>query len=141
LPRNEKTLVEPRKYSTGTKGRLKMHSDQCREFIHANSPDFHLATEFIQTLDPDREDRNWQKFQSPEDTLPFLQAWLAGDEMPSERKAPEPRLVTAKNLKPPQNLDAALKITREWVEENRSRLATLPAMDAVEEVLNRLSTP
>lgn len=116
-----------------------MHSDQCREFIHANSPDFHLATEFIQTLDPDREDRNWQKFQSPEDTLPFLQAWLAGDEMPSERKAPEPRLVPAKNLKPPQNLDAALKMTREWVEENSSRLATLPAMDAVEEVLNRLS--
>jgi hypothetical protein len=133
--------VEPRKYSTGTKGRLKMHSDQCREFIHANSPDFHLATEFIQTLDPDREDRNWQRFQSPEDTLPFLQAWLAGDEMPSERKTPEPRLVPAKNLKPPQNLDTALKMTREWVEENRTRLVTLPAMDAVEEVLARLEQP
>jgi hypothetical protein len=32
-------------------------------------------------------------------------------------------------------------MTREWVEENRTRLATLPAMDAVEEVLARLEQP
>ena len=129
--------MEPRKYSTGTKGRLKMHSDQCREFIHANSPDFHLANEFIETLDPEREDRAWQKFQTPEDIEPLLRAWLSGEEMPAATKPAQPTLVPAARLKHAQNLESTLRATREWVEENRARLAALPAMDAVEEVLAR----
>lgn len=115
-----------------------MHSDQCREFIHANSPDFHLANEFIESLDPEREDRTWQRFQTPEDILPLLQAWLSGEEMPVATKPAQPPVVPATRLKTPQNLESALKDTREWVEENRTRLAALPAMDAIEEVLARL---
>lgn len=118
-----------------------MHSDQCREFIHANSPDFHLATEFIESLDPEREDRVWQRFQTPEDIQPLLQAWLSGEEMPTATKPAQPPVIPATRLKPPQNLEAALKNAREWVEENRPRLAALPALEAIEEVLARLERP
>jgi hypothetical protein len=118
-----------------------MHSDQCREFIHANSPDFHLANEFIESLDPEREDRVWQRFQTPEDIQPLLQAWLSGEEMPTATKPAQPPVIPATRLKSPQNLEAALKNTREWVEENRPRLAALPALEAIEEVLARLERP
>jgi phytoene/squalene synthetase len=118
-----------------------MHSDQCREFIHAHSPDFHLATEFIESLDPEREDRVWQRFQSPEDIEPLLKAWLAGEEMPTTTKPAQPPVIPANRLKPTQNLGAVLKNARDWVEENRARLASLPALEAIEEVLARLELP
>ena len=42
--------MEARKYSTGTKGRIKMHNDKCREFVQANAPSFSLANEFIASI-------------------------------------------------------------------------------------------
>ena len=36
----ETETMETRKYSTGTKGRLKMHSDGCKEIIKAEMKDF-----------------------------------------------------------------------------------------------------
>jgi len=90
--------MESRKYSTGTKGRLKMHADQCREFIHANATNFHLATEFIESLDPEREDRAWQVFRNPKDTLPALQAWLSGDSTPPPSCSPLAGIQTASQL-------------------------------------------
>jgi hypothetical protein len=160
-----KRRMEPRKYSTGTKGRLKMHADQCREFIHANSPDFHLANEFIETVDPEREDRVWQRFQSPEDILPELQAWLDGDPTPPapatlKASAPLPtnlssipaKLAPASTLlgKAPSGdknssltsetkMESALKKTRAWVEEESVRLNALPPLEAVEETLRKIS--
>jgi hypothetical protein len=50
-------------------------------------------------------------------------------------------VIPANRLKPPQNLETALKNAREWVEENRPRLAALPALEAIEEVLARLERP
>ena len=120
--------MEPRKYSTGTKGRIKMHSDKCKEFIQANSPGFSLATEFIESIDPDREERVWQRFQNPEDILPELQAWLGGDEQPATPSpgAPAtPHQGLALGLKPGSQIarpnalqekaDAALQRTRTWL--------------------------
>lgn len=133
--------MEPRKYSTGTKGRLKMHADQCRDAIHANTPNHPLATEFIETLDPQCDDRAWQRFESPDAVLPVLRAWLAGEELPAAGESQRPRVVPASRLKPDQKLDAALREAREWVDQNRDRLSMLPALEAIEEVLGRLGRP
>jgi len=90
--------MEHRKYSTGTKGRLKKHSDECREFIHSHSPSFGLANEFIASIDPEREDRAWQRFMSPESILPELEAWLGGEAAPPPKKTLHPKLQTAADL-------------------------------------------
>lgn len=112
-----------------------MHADQCREAIHAHSPNFHLAVEFIESIDPDKEDQAWQRFEPPEQVLPVLRAWLAGDEPPAAT-APT-RLVPATRLKSDPKIEAALRKTRAWVEQNSTRLSAMPAMDAIEEVLDR----
>lgn len=129
--------MEPRKYSTGTKGRLKMHADQCREAIRANSPNFPLAVEFIESIDPDREDKAWQQFQTAGDVLPQLQAWLSGGEpvveKPKTPVAPASRLPV---IDP--KLAGVLKETRGWVQENAGDLSTLSALEAVERVLGRM---
>ncbi|MEI6278113.1 MAG: hypothetical protein WCQ16_01860 [Verrucomicrobiae bacterium] len=138
--------MEPRKYSTGTKGRLKMHCDKCREFIHANSPTFGLANEFIESLDPDREERVWQRFQSPADILPELQAWLGGGvEKPDAARVPlpaipgHPEIVQASHLARDANLqaDAALQKTRAWLASAAAELVTLSPHDVAEAALHR----
>jgi len=120
--------MEPRKYSTGTKGRIKMHSDKCKEFIQANSPNFSLAKEFIESLDPDREEASWQRFQSPEEILPELRAWLGGGEevpAPAKPAAPLPGLPRRIEIKPASQIasgtdlqkkaDAAMRATLAWL--------------------------
>jgi hypothetical protein len=129
--------VEPRKYSTGTKGRLKMHADQCREAIHANAPNFHLAVEFIESIDSEKEDRVWQRFQTPEDVLPELEAWLSGGEPPVEK--PKAPLVPASRLPVKDaKLAGVLKETREWVQENAGALSELAPLEAIEKVLGHI---
>lgn len=129
--------MEPRKYSTGTKGRLKMHADQCREAIHAHSPNFQLAVEFIESIDPDKEDQVWQRFEPPAQVLPLLQAWLAGEEPPTASATPPARLIPASRLKSDPKIEAAIRKTRAWVEQNSTRLGAMPALDAIEEVLGQ----
>ena len=90
--------MEQRKYSTGTKGRLKKHSDECREFIHAHSPSFGLANEFIESIDPEREDKAWQRFMSPESVLPELEAWLQGEPPPPAKNTLHPSVRTGTQL-------------------------------------------
>ena len=120
--------MEQRKYSTGTKGRIKMHSDMCKEFILANSPGFSLANEFVESIDPGREERVWQRFQNPEDILPELRAWLGGDEkaaspaptMPPAASALPPGLKPASQLSRPAEkatADSALQRTRAWLSD------------------------
>jgi hypothetical protein len=129
--------VEPRKYSTGTKGRLKMHADQCREAIRANSPNFSLAVEFIDSIDPEKEDRVWQRFQAAEDVLPELEAWLSGGEAPVEK--PKAPVVPASRLPVVDvKLAGVLKEARGWVRENAGELSALTPLEAVERVLGRM---
>jgi hypothetical protein len=90
--------MEQRKYSTGTKGRLKKHSDECREFIRSHSPSFSLANEFIESIDPEREDKAWQRFMSPESVLPELEAWLQGEAPPPPKNSLHPKVLTAAQL-------------------------------------------
>jgi hypothetical protein len=129
--------MEPRKYSTGTKGRLKMHADQCREAIRANAGNFHLAEEFIESIDPEKEDRVWQRFQTPEDVLPELEAWLSGGEMPVEK--PKASVIPASRLPAldPKRVEI-LKEARGWVEKNAAELSVLPPLEAIERVLARI---
>ena len=130
--------MSTRKYSTGTKGRLKMHADQCREAIQAHSPGFSLANEFIESLDPRREDQVWQQFQNPEDVLPELKAWLGGTS-PAAVAAPTPAATPAAPvpaIRPASHLAAevALKKTRAWLASDSGREAILarPPAEAAE---------
>jgi len=140
--------MEPRKYSTGTKGRIKMHSDQCKEFIRANTS-FNLAREFIDSLDPSRDERVWQRFQNAEEILPELQAWLGGSE---EKPAPPVAAAAAPLIRRPdiqagsqllretKKFDAALQKTRSWLAsaEAQAELASLNPTQAAEAALRRL---
>jgi len=114
-----------------------MHSDKCKELIQANSPTFSLATEFIESIDPDRDEKVWQRFQSPEDILPELRAWLGGEENPtSAASSATAATALAKPLPPgikpasqlvassaaiarpdavPSKADAALQRTKAWL--------------------------
>ena len=114
-----------------------MHADQCREAIRANATNFHLAVEFIDSIDSEREDRVWQRFQTPEDVLPELQAWLSGGETPVEVvKSP---VVPASRLATPDPKRAGiLKEAREWVEENAETLSTLTSLESIERVLAQI---
>lgn len=76
-------IMQDKRYSTGTKGRLHKHADDCRNTIHRHAPDFALATEFIQSLDPSGDHAFWQKFRLPSDVVPHLEAWLGGEEAPA----------------------------------------------------------
>ena len=114
-----------------------MHADQCREAIHANSPNFHLAVEFIESIDPEKEDQVWQRFEPPEQVLPLLQAWLAGEEPPAKTAPAQTRVLPANQLKADPKIEAAARKTRAWVEQNSARLGAMPALDAIEEVLGR----
>ncbi len=114
-----------------------MHADQCREAIHANSPNFSLAVEFIESIDSEKEDRVWQRFQTPEDVLPELEAWLSGGEMPAEK--PKIPLVPASRLPVVDaKLAGVLKDARGWVRENAESLSALAPLDAIERVLARM---
>jgi hypothetical protein len=92
--------MEQRKYSTGTKGRLKKHSDECREFIQANAPSFSLANEFIESIDAERDDKVWQKYMTPESLRPELDAWLNGEPAPTHTASLHPKILKASELKP-----------------------------------------
>lgn len=117
-----------------------MHADQCREAIHAHSPNFHLAVEFIESIDPEKEDQVWQRFEPPEQVLPLLQAWLAGEEAPAASTVAPAHLVPASRLKTDPKIEAAVKKSRLWVDQNSDRLASMPALDAIEEVLGRFGS-
>ena len=132
-----------------------MHSDKCKEFIQANSPGFSLATEYIELLDPDRDEKVWQRFQNPEDILPDLQAWLSGDE-PSPHPGPA-KIAPAANILPPgikparllaaasptdvchAKADAALQRSRGWLSDSatQAHIRTLAPADAAELALQR----
>lgn len=134
-----KTHMEPRKYSTGTKGRIKMHSDQCKEFIRANSPSFELSKEFIESTDPGREDTVWQRFQTPKDILPELQAWLGGDAEASASPVLPAAPLRHLEIKPASQIarpgiapDAALQNTRAWLASADAGLGARTTADAAE---------
>lgn len=129
--------MEARKYSTGTKGRIKMHSDQCKEFIRANTS-FSLAAEFIQSLDADHDDSFWQRFQTPADILPELQAWLGGDvPAPAPPPSPLPSAPGVKGLRlareiPESPEAAAFRRVQAWLAEPATGkiLQPLPPIEA-----------
>lgn len=134
--------MEARKYSTGTKGRIKMHSDQCKEFIRANTS-FSLAAEFIESLDGDHDDSFWQRYQTPADLLPELQAWLGG-EVPAPPSRPFPPAPDLKGLRlareiPESPEDAAFRRVQGWLAEPSTgkMLQPLPPIDAAGIALER----
>ncbi len=136
--------MEPRKYSTGTKGRIKMHADKCKEFIHAQTS-FNLAKEYIESLDREYDEAVWQQFQNPEDILPQLQAWLDG----GEEVMPEPQAtVVSKHpeIKPASQLlpktskaDEVLEKLLTWLASSdvQTRLKSLSSGEAAEVALRQ----
>ncbi|MEX1119772.1 MAG: hypothetical protein WEB60_13375 [Terrimicrobiaceae bacterium] len=141
-----KDPMEPRKYSTGTKGRIKQHADKCKEFIRAQTS-FNLAKEYIESLDPDYEDSVWQRFQNPEDLLPELQAWLDGGEELPPVKAPSksvipnhPEIKPASQLPPKAtSADHVLEKLLVWLasEDVQGRLKVLSPHEAAEVALRQ----
>ena len=139
--------MEPRKYSTGTKGRIKMHSDKCKEFIRSNTS-FNLAKEFIESIDPDYDEQVWQRFQNAEEILPELQAWLGGsDDKPATPAVKMPPPLHRPEIKPASQLlretekiDAAMQKTRSWLmsAEVQAGFAKLDPTEAAEAALKRL---
>lgn len=95
-----------------------MHSDRCREFIHAHATSFALAEEFAASIDPGREDAVWQRFQEPADIGPYLEAWLAGDPEPSAPSRPsiQPATAVAKVKRLAPAVELAFKKTGAWIE-------------------------
>ena len=138
MPERQLQEMEPRKYSTGTKGRIKMHCDKCREFIRANTS-FSLATEFIEQIDPGHDEQVWQRFQAPADILPELQEWLGVGKAASPA-APPPLIPSRPDIKPasqlaPSKENAALQRTLAWIaspagQEKLGRLAPPEAAEA-----------
>lgn len=127
--------MEPRRYSTGTKGRLARHADACRDLVHRSAPGFHLATEFIESIDPAGDDGAWQRFEEPDDLLPFLRSWLRGEDPPAKPATKTPP--------PPQ---AFLRLARHWLDSpsTRTHLSTLEPLEAAERMLaevERLAAP
>jgi hypothetical protein len=131
-----------------------MHCDKCKEFIHAHAPGFSLANEFIASVDPDREDRVWQRFQTPAEILPELQEWLGVETVKPEASPvsslPKGILPARKLLPPagsPASVEEALGKTRTWIasSEGRAQLEKLAPTEAAEAVLlhfsGLLSTP
>lgn len=138
--------MEPRKYSTGTKGRIKMHADKCKEFIHAQTS-FNLAKEYIESLDPDYDETVWQRFQSAEDILPELQSWLDGgdDEKPVPNNT-APVIPKHPEIKPASQLrskaskaDDILEKLLLWLAtpDAQSRLKSLSPSEAAEMALHQ----
>ena len=131
--------MEPRKYSTGPKGRIKMHCDKCREFIRANTS-FSLATEFIESIDPDHDEQVWQRFQTPADILPELQEWLGvGTVKAQSPAAPAPLIPNRPDIKPasqlaPNKENAALQKTLAWIASSsgQEKLGKLAPPEAAE---------
>ena len=131
--------MEPKKYSTGTKGRIKMHCDKCKEFIRANTS-YSLATEFIASIDPDHDESVWQRFQTPADILPELQEWLGGEVVkPAEVGGAKPQFSKRPDIKPASQIvppaeKAALQRTRAWLASatGREQLAALTQSEAAE---------
>lgn len=72
-----------KKYSTGTKGRLKKHADDCTAVVRLACQEHSLALEFIKLHDPDYKDSNWQKFTSVAQCKAAVAEWL-GEEPPKE---------------------------------------------------------
>jgi len=145
-PGATKGWMEPRKYSTGTKGRIKMHADKCKEFIHTRTS-FNLAKEYIESLDPDYDEAIWQRFQSPEDILPGLQAWLDGGDSAAPAPAtstPEIRKIRA--IKPASELRSSVSKPDEtlgklllWLDSDdvQVRLKSLSPREAAEVALRQ----
>jgi len=145
--------MEGKKYSSGTKGRLKKHSDNCKELIHERCGDFHLAVEYIDMLDPADDPQLWQRYQEPKDCLPEVDAWLAGAETAPAKAAPDfldaipqttpelPHSDLPTDLQSPTvSLVMALTRTRDWLKgaEANSALKNCSPQEAMDKVLTRL---
>jgi len=123
--------MEAKKYSTGTKGRIKMHADKCKEFILANVPNFSLGSEFIASLDGQHDETAWQRFQTPQDILPELQVWLGGGEPEAVAPAPAarlpvhplPRAGSLMTLR--ERADEALVKTGDWLASAEAQAASV----------------
>ena len=133
--------MDPKKYSTGTKGRIKMHCDKCKEFIRA-STSFSLATEFIEQIDPDHDEQVWQRFQTPADILPELQEWLGVGT--GKAAAPAPLIPGRPDIKPasqlaPNKENAALQRTLAWVASSagQEKLGKLAPPEAAEAAVRK----
>jgi len=70
--------MNQRKFSTGTKGRIKRHASECKSAVLRKCGNEGLASEFIFEIDPDRDDNAWQVFQTQLECLARLETWLDG---------------------------------------------------------------
>lgn len=70
--------MNSRKFSTGTKGRIKRHASECKTAVIQKCGHEALGSEFIMEIDPDRDDNAWQVFPTQVECLARLEVWLDG---------------------------------------------------------------
>jgi hypothetical protein len=70
--------MNKRKFSTGTKGRIKQHASECKTAVLQRCGNEALAAEFIAEIDPDRNDSAWEVFSSQQECIARLEVWLDG---------------------------------------------------------------
>jgi len=131
-----------KKYSTGTKGRLEKHADQCKELIRQNCPSFSLAQEFIASIDPDFDPKVWQAYQEPEDVLPELAIWLGGgEETPAPVVVPAPAVPVLRKKEVRGHIGLALKKTQAWMAEPAvaAKFSELEKADAISKALEKMA--
>ena len=117
--------MEKKRFSTGTKGRIKQHAEECKEAIQLRCNNESLALEFIAEIDPNREDKVWQMFQTKLECLNKLEAWLGVEAKPVQPPTKKEDIV--------KNLSAQLGAKREpTIKQSDVVLAIASCRDWVE---------
>lgn len=140
--RSSPRMAIEKKYSTGTKGRLEKHADQCKELIRQNCPSLSLAREFIASIDPDFEPKTWQAYQEPADVLPELSIWLGGgEETPAPVIVPPAVAPVLRKKEICGHIGLALKKTQAWMAGPAvaAKFSELEKADAIAEALEKMA--
>jgi len=140
-----------KKFSTGTKGRIKQHAAECKISVLQKCGNEALAAEFIAEIDPDRNDNAWQAFPSQLECMNRLEEWLdgAGEKQEPPQTSNEKMIMTALSVKIAEREGASVKKSKvlsaiaevlNWAEseEGAKELEELSPKNIVKYTLGRL---
>jgi len=140
-----------KKFSTGTKGRIKQHAAECKASVLRRCANEALAAEFIAEIDPARNDTAWQVFPSQLECMSRLEEWLdgVGGKQEPPQTSNEKIIMSALSAKLAEREKAGVKKSkvlsaiaevRNWVEsaEGSKELEGLSSKGTARYILGRL---